>query len=353
MLCQTNKATRDYLLSMDGGVHWAAVARRICGEEYWPPVRPNQPHGEDGRYVAMLRLCPWLSNPVILNVHELDELPEESRFCFFNVIGLMKFDGDDELILDSPDTGLVFSIPPRPYEPGEQYRIDVESDDEARGFEVPDHEMTEEEKQYIVKAEAFFKTPYFSDCTAYAAQIVHDGVVAIKACSSGRKHILFFSTKDFKMLRAACEHISANGDEPSVVFRPGEMWFATAEECESSIILYFGPSMEKAMNTSHPKAESAFWELHNGDTRKAVNILQDLGLPLNITCKMFGMTLLHHAASLVNEEAVRVLVESGMPLDDVDYMGDTVAYYAHNHGNTKIISMLTDAGVDMTKNPRW
>jgi hypothetical protein len=56
MLCATSKALKAYLYSEEGGRIWLNVARRICGEECWSATD----HVKDGRYEAMVRLCPWL-----------------------------------------------------------------------------------------------------------------------------------------------------------------------------------------------------------------------------------------------------------------------------------------------------
>jgi len=56
MLCSTSKALKTYLYSEEGCKLWLNVARRICGDEYWSETD----HVKDGRYEAMVRLCPWL-----------------------------------------------------------------------------------------------------------------------------------------------------------------------------------------------------------------------------------------------------------------------------------------------------
>lgn len=48
--------------------HWLRIGKAICGEAFW---REELFGCTDGRYIAMLHLCPWLSIPERL---ELDTL---------------------------------------------------------------------------------------------------------------------------------------------------------------------------------------------------------------------------------------------------------------------------------------
>jgi hypothetical protein len=56
LLSRTNKALKEYLSSDEGGRIWLNVAKQTCGEEFWNEAC----HVKNGRYEAMVRLCPWL-----------------------------------------------------------------------------------------------------------------------------------------------------------------------------------------------------------------------------------------------------------------------------------------------------
>ena len=66
MLCAVNKTTSAYFLR-EAGIHWARIGKSVCGEEYW--ARAQAQHGvtvddENGRYLTMIFMCPWVSQPV-------------------------------------------------------------------------------------------------------------------------------------------------------------------------------------------------------------------------------------------------------------------------------------------------
>ena len=421
MLCQTSKAAREYLYSAAGGKHWIAAAYMVCGDEYWPPVQPNQPHADDGRYVAMLRMCPWLSVPITVDIPAVLLHPKD---CFLDAIGFLKVNGAEELIVDSKGSGLVASVPPRPYESGEQYIIidrsgdflrdysSSESDDEHpveyvhnseylykstfniekyenepepeltrlsgyknesdnedeteddtdddeekhiffqiprvvmptfHVFQLPDPKMTTQEQAFLDKAKDFFSaSQYYEAYTPSHAYTVHNGVVAIKLSNPGQDNdgIAFFATKNFRLLQILNQAVAGN---PHVLFQAGEMWCATEhEDFDRHNILYYGPSVDKAVITRNPKIETAFTELYSGNVSKAVDILQELKCPLNTKCALRGQTLLHHAVEMDDEAAVRYLVQSGMPLNDVDKWGDTAARLASENENFSIGVPLND-----------
>ena len=421
MLCQTSKAAREYLYSAAGGKHWIAAAYLVCGDEYWPPVRPNQPHADDGRYVAMLRMCPWLSAPITMDIPAIQMHPKD---CFLDAIGFLKVNGVEELIVDSHDSGLVVSVPPRPYEPGEQYIItdnesdilrdysssesddehpveyvhnskylykstfDIEkyenepepelselgykdeSDNEEEAeddteddedehiyfqiprafmptlylFKLPDPKMTTQEQEFLDKAEDFFSaSQYYEAYKPSHAYTVHNGVVAIKLSNPGQDNdgIAFFATKNFRLLQILNQEVAGN---PHVLFQAGEMWCATEhEDSDRHKILYYGPSVDKAVITRNPKIETAFTELYSGNVSKAVGVLQELKCPLNTKCALRGQTLLHHAVEMDDEAAVRYLVRIGMPLNDVDKWGDTAARLASENEKFSIGKFLEEA----------
>ena len=51
---------------------WAECARQVCGDML--PLPPSTPHADDAAYIAKLRMCPWLSQPV---TYRFDRKAEE------------------------------------------------------------------------------------------------------------------------------------------------------------------------------------------------------------------------------------------------------------------------------------
>ena len=62
-LSLVNKSFHSFLNSPASYPIWTIVTRAVCGEEYMNPLPPGTPHADDERYMAKLRICPWLSVP--------------------------------------------------------------------------------------------------------------------------------------------------------------------------------------------------------------------------------------------------------------------------------------------------
>ena len=56
-----NKAFKQ---ALDAGHHWTALALAVCGKEFMVPLPSDTQHDE--RYIAILRMRPWLSEPRII-----------------------------------------------------------------------------------------------------------------------------------------------------------------------------------------------------------------------------------------------------------------------------------------------
>ena len=211
-------------------------------------------------------------------------------------------------------------------------------------FKLPDPKMTTQELEFLDKAKTLFSAPQYRELYEPShAYTVHNGVVAIKLSNSGQDNdgIAFFATKNFRLLRIMSQKIA---DYPHILFRAGEMWCATEhEDGDRHNILYYGPSVDKAVITRNVKIETAFTELYSGNVSKAVGVLQELKCPLNTKCALRGQTLLHHAVEMDDEAAVRYLVQMGMPLDDVDKWGDTAARLASENEKFSIAKFLEKA----------
>ena len=56
--------------------YWTAAAKHMCGEKFIRPLPANTPHASNQRYIAMLRICPWLSWP---RIYRFDHRAEETH----------------------------------------------------------------------------------------------------------------------------------------------------------------------------------------------------------------------------------------------------------------------------------
>jgi len=337
LLCQVNRTSRDYLLSPAGGKHWTAVAIKVCGKEHWPPVRANQPHRDDERYVAMLRLCPWLSVPRVIKIAH--ETISGSHFVAMHV-------DVDHLILDNPTTGVLVSVPARASEDIIPTLIDLDSDED---FEIPEIHMTSQERDLLGRVKKTLTSSYFQNADPKQVHLVHNGVFMLTLAELGGdyEHVAFFSTGDMRLLRSI-NHQKSTGN-PSVHFKAGEMWFLPERD---SAFVYYGPAQDKATIKFRPVSDSAFWALYDGDVVKAVDILEQLGLPLNEKCAFKGYNLLHHAAERADVEAVKFLMGKGIPLNDLNMWNQTAEFLAGgvcqddvlDESRSNIVSMLQAAG---------
>ena len=77
-LSTVNKALNHYLFSTTGGRHWIHAGKLVCGEDYWPQDDLSRClEQEDPRYLTKIRICPWISEPVEIDIDERVEIEHD------------------------------------------------------------------------------------------------------------------------------------------------------------------------------------------------------------------------------------------------------------------------------------
>ena len=91
-LSQTNKLLNNYLFSTTGGKHWIQAGKLMCGDEYWPanPLEKTNP-----RYLTMIYMCPWISEPhkIFLSPKERNSLQSRRPITHDELINLDRLHG--------------------------------------------------------------------------------------------------------------------------------------------------------------------------------------------------------------------------------------------------------------------
>ena len=352
MLCRTNKFLRDYLYSGAGGKHWTDIARRICGEDHWPPVRADQPGAGDGRYVAMLRLCPWVAVPQEIQIRVRDDV--ENMGCYGDISGmLVEHDKLHVRLNVSPrdntnplfphDRKVAVTVSARPWV---QHMQVIQDQSKVAFVEEDEEAMSSAESDLFVRAKASLTSPYFVDAEMMSLFVVHDAVCAISF--SGCVHengesVLFFTTNGFRFLGRL--PLAKDDCKSCLVFAAGEIWVVT-EGCDK--IYYFGASQGDTRWLPSERYDVAFSALCDGRFREADRMLrQDLGCDLKILCGMGGLSCLHYAVKMNNAEAVKYFIQAGVSVDLRSVRGSTPAYMAACAGNCDMLALLIELGADV------
>ena len=152
MLCSTSKALKTYLYSEEGGKLWLNVARRICGDECWSETD----RVKDGRYEAMVRLCPWLG---------------ERSVERYNI----RLDYSDEMV------------------PPPKRIMMVRTDVTGYASFIISHPGFNNHVAMVLAEPVH--------CDVKDVHIVHGGVVALSIRTGIHMFIAFFATSDFRLLK--------------------------------------------------------------------------------------------------------------------------------------------------------
>ena len=357
MMCMTSKRFRDYLYSAAGGRHWTELARRICGERFWPAVDPQEYGANNARYVAMLRVLPYAAKfeqytiTAVAGVHAMGDDCE--------VTAMQMRGGDVQLrVIVRPNRAVVFSAVKEFAVCLRTRRNQTELDQSVNSLEAvpfPGVPMTGEEEELLRRAKAQFKTPYFDTEEMSRACLVHEGLVAfVFYWDTQEANVLFCATSDLRIVRNMAIETDGLGDGGQcMLFSPGRMWVLSGDGC----ITYFGAGIgqlpRELFNTG--RMDMAFLSVcSGGGVHDAVAQMRALGLGLDTVGSFGPWTLLHQAVIVKDAVAVRALVKDyGVAVDqlsDPDGPDETripASCVAAREGDCVMLRLLFDLGANM------
>lgn len=319
VLCRVDKMCRNYLLdtSLSGchspfhsitlriltvfkGNYWLQAGKHVCGEDFWNEKLFDhilKEEKKDGRYIAMLHLCPWISSPVVFHLRSLqayDALDAIYELMDMKIDELLEEDEASGFYYDVIDDAKLLLL------------VSVRENDHVKGGPRVVHRMARDDDSgdtaYTtdVVDEAFFDSdPYASTtevllnrmrsdhCFMHATRryglgrlsevrMVHQNMYAA-IFGEGRtwRHstILFC---DYDTHRVMHEMRIRDGHPRCVVFRPGEMWVASS----AGEVVYRGPNAQKTLGASRPNGcvTRAFFTAIGGNALAALKILRDSGI---------------------------------------------------------------------------
>lgn len=244
---------------------WMHAARKICGDEYWKDATlPGQPHANDKRYTAMLRICPWLSAPKEITprfIHRINDSEDRVARVFYIQqnrtilcsgleLGIHneQFGGDEGEI--SEETYHAIITNPRPF--GKQFEIEITSRPGTRDMSLEEMRLLEEIKLLSMPVE------YTDGGELSRATIIHNGAVAVQLEGGDVKgsyftRLLIFARKPaLRVIHCIKKPYDVLVDN-SFSFGLGEMWVSGTRHMDDvSGLFYFGPRNDKkTQKTEH------------------------------------------------------------------------------------------------------
>ena len=350
-LGNTCKTFNTALKSAACNDQWMAAAKMICGSRFWTtkPI-PGQPHADDKRYTAQLRIAPWLSKPVKI---ELDFCRRsenaEAMQCHVYSFNALKTAADVGCKLKVWRTGYgtaegnedfhTITTNPRPF--GLKFVVE-------HPYIAEEILMSEEETDLLAQIKALnIPSASLEGRTFDRVTRIHDSAVAAQLNSSDPKQsikLLIFGTKPLRLL---C-HIKKPFkilEDGAYNFGLGEMWTTGFEDAaDESTLYYYGPRRDQAtvQLRDHGRCATAFWA---EDVNSAVKILREHKQPLTTKCPISGHTLLHYAAAANNAEKVKRLVRHyKIPIDTLNAYGFAPINIAAFHGLHTMTHLLESLG---------
>jgi hypothetical protein len=287
-LSRVNKGLRDHV-QHSSHEHWRSIGRETCGSAYWNEVlfTPDA----DGRYIAKLHLCPWLSAPERFELRTLQAYSEMDAAVELKSLkvcpALVQKPNESELQLrvhvhESPHAkgGLRLIIRcARDEEASDS--LCMPSEDAAENEDYTDDVLLAIDVQVHLQSDPAFMrfARRYGLGELACVRIVHARMFAA-IFYEGRawRHstILFISMDDHTRILHDFRFI--DGVPECVAFSPGEMWCAES----SGYIHYHGPraDMHTVSHTlkGHGRIARAFFATVNGRAQDAVDLLQPLGV---------------------------------------------------------------------------
>ena len=321
ILSQTCKLANKLLNTKPCDEQWMHAAKKICGPAYWKDATlPGQPHTDDRRYTAMLRICPWLSVPREIRPKFMNRINATSDriaqvyfiqqtrtiLCAGLELGIRNTDIYDYGNSNEQFHSLLTN--PRPF--GKKFEIEIDTKQGTQAMSLEELTILEQVKCLPIPL------AYTLHSELSRATMIHDGAVAVQLEGNGMVgtyviRLLIFAR--YPTLRLI-HYLHVPSDllvENSYSFGLGEMWASglkhTDDVCE---LYYLGPRRDKRIQpTKHfAVASSAFWAASSGNVIKAVHILRSKNLPLTFRCPLTGYNILQFATNANHLAAVRLLV---------------------------------------------
>lgn len=279
--------------------HWLRAGKHLCGEEFWNETLFDRvvPGPKDGRYIAMLHLCPWRSAPVVFPLRSLQAY--ESLDATFELMDMkvteLRRDGD--CYYHGPDDSKVVLL------------VSVRDNDHVKGGPRVVYRMARDEDavdtMYSLDAidddDERFVNPYSITTDAIARALRSDGafvraanryglgpLAEVRLVHQNMYAAIFeegrtwrYSTVlfcDLDTHRVLHELRFRDGHPRCVAFRPGEMWLATT----AGELVYHGPSKDRHLaqgNSYDGRIARAFFETIHGRAHEALRLLAPLRIP--------------------------------------------------------------------------
>jgi hypothetical protein len=266
---------------ISSGKHWIRAARKICGVGYW-----NEAHDEHGRYTTMLHMCPWMAMPVKFDLSTL-----QSYGNLYATVQLLDMRIESPRIDDeNPRIILLADVFENDHVKGGRrivHRSAREEDDDDLIY-PPDEEQFPElkdQREIDILHQIQANTQFQRTTSRYGlgeltdVKIVHQNLFAA-IFSEGRSWryatVLFIDMKDWGHI---VHELKLQDCSPRcVVFKPGEMWYATGEGC----VIYHGPRENREIIYYTPRGSGritmAFFQMMDGNLMEALKLIEPLDL---------------------------------------------------------------------------
>jgi len=264
-LSTVNKALNHYLFSTTGGSHWIHAGKLVCGEGYWPQDDLSLClEQEDPRYLTKIRICPWISEPVEIDIDE---------------------------------------------------RVEIEHD----------RTPTENDKHILSRLNKTRWAPHSGKHYGMMEQIIklHDSVSIVTSGSSScydQVFAYFIASKDLRLLRDRYYITSITKPEYDEVWHAanGNLYIIMQESEDSiSTVMRFGIRKDKSITPSPPpmhraRTIQAFWSAFRGDLDEAFRqISSSLGSIIDLSSlRCHDKTLAEHIVIGGSLDALKRLLQT-------------------------------------------
>jgi len=345
LLCKTHKVFNEYLHSKEGGIHWLRIAKNICGPQYWHPISQIQPRWNDGAYMAMIRICPWLAyqfetfnNGVEFGIKNSDFMYDVKKIHLnpkFSNNAIIEMSP----LVDDPKRPPIFvQSQARPFVPIQNSLV--------RGYQ-PYPETTsvvhaEEQILRNIKNKKWFVPSKLFNISRTKVVKIHNELLAIIAehkpfaypNNIGSISVCFYSLKTKTLM---CHKMLDAISKDSVYFGCGEWWAMT-----SSALQYFGPAYTpdqiKTVNILPGRISMACWLASAGHAFPAVEFIKQKHYNPSIASN--GMGLLFYAILSDNPACIDEVLKTIRAHTRQEEFNDNPVAFAAMHGCKKALRFL-------------
>ena len=280
MLARTNKAFKAQIYATDR--LWTDLGQKLCGEEHWP--QGNSHRHLNARQLAMIRTCPWTSEPRRFEVPMLHairtmggtvsvrQLEVAHNYCILTSTvrggGLVRDANHAEIMTDAygvtcRNDMLQFPPGPRLHTTPTPQEIDlmrVLNATKWRPYEL-----------------------YPSSPMIDAVRMVHDSLFMVFCNELNQRYtvVYFVSSRTLSVLHTHRCFMRPHWKTRNVCVRPGEMWLFD-DNHRNPTLTYFGPvDNHHSGPHTHPErgVRDAFWAAYRGNVPLALELLGRNGIP--------------------------------------------------------------------------